>query len=158
MDNPVQLATESSAWQQPAGLTAILGFCTESRRSKWGHRMGGGDIVLCAVCNNIGMLSLPVIVLAMCNTLFVCDDFCMMLFSGKAIMLKYPFTIRSWRSLQEACLLVWKLSTVLCVCASVSVCCSALQCDVYTHPTPVNVAFFRTHVTVCQVENCTWKK
>lgn len=55
IQNPVQLATESSAWQQRAELSAILSFSIGSRRSKRG--CGGGGRVRSPVhfCKSIWM-------------------------------------------------------------------------------------------------------
>lgn len=154
IENPVQLATESSVWQQAAELTAILGFCTESRRSEWGRRMGEGDIVLCAVCNNIGMWAVSVIVLAIILFLLT---FYMMLFSNLCWN-TFPlvFTIRILLSLQEEYLLIWKQrrnGLQCCAYAPTSHCAAwSLRCKVYTQSRSVflvNSLFFHTHVTAC---------
>lgn len=52
-----QLATVGFAWHRGAELTTILSFCTKSRRSNWGCRVGEGDFRFCAVCNSLGMWS-----------------------------------------------------------------------------------------------------
>lgn len=77
---------------------------------------GGGGIVLCAVCSNIGMWSVPEIVLAIA-TLFTC--LCWLLHNA-FLRLDFRqscwnisplvFTIRNLLSLQEAYLLIWNQS------------------------------------------------